>query len=226
MTDNSLNSSLLEVPIFQNLSAGCLARLSQITTLRHLDTDSVLFWEGDKPDYFYVIRQGRVKILKHSSQGKEMIISFFGPGDMIGEVAVFDDKPYPATAQAMETTDIIRIGRAKFLQIITDFPEITLGIIKALGARLRESQSRLRDMATERVEQRVARILLMLSEKLGDSLPFTRQEIADMTGTTTETAIRVLSQFNERGITASRRGHIIILDSVRLELLSQGPPQV
>ena len=212
--------------MFRPLSPACLARLGQITTARHLDADNVLFWEGDKPDFFYIIRRGRIKVFKHSSQGKEMIIAFFGPGDMIGEVAIFDDKPFPATAQAVEPTEILQVDGRSFLHIVAEFPDISLGIIKNLSARLRESQSRLRDIATERVEQRVARILLMLAEKLGDSLPFTRQEIADMTGTTTETAIRVLSQFDERGITASSRGHIVIRDKVRLNLLSQGPPRV
>jgi CRP/FNR family transcriptional regulator, nitrogen oxide reductase regulator len=219
-------NSLKDIPIYGMLSPECLTRLSRITGIRKLETDHTLFWEGDAPDYFYIIHRGRIKVLKHSSQGKEIIIAFFGAGDMIGEVAVFDDKPYPATAQATEPTGIFRIGRQDFLNLIIEFPEITLGIIRTLSGRLRDSQSRLRDLATERVEQRVASILLMLSGKLGDSLPFTRQEIADMTGTTTETTIRVMSQFKERGIISSMRGRIIIRDHIRLELLSQGPPRV
>ncbi|MFC2003888.1 Crp/Fnr family transcriptional regulator, partial [Chloroflexota bacterium] len=88
------------------------------------------------------------------------------------------------------------------------------------------AQSRLKDLAGERVEQRLAQTLLMLSSRLGLTLPFTRQEIADMAGTTTETAIRILSRLKERKIIRSVRGKIIILDEAKLKLLSEGPPQV
>jgi CRP/FNR family transcriptional regulator, nitrogen oxide reductase regulator len=226
MSDTSQIDILKNIPIFGTLSLECLTRLSRITGIRKLKTDHTLFWEGDAPDYFYIVQRGRIKILKHSSRGKEIIISFFGVGDMIGEVAMFDDKPYPATAQATELTEVFCIERQAFLNLVTEFPEITLGIIRTLSGRLRDSQSRLRDLATERVEQRVANILLMLSGKLGDSLPFTRQEIADMIGSTTETTIRMMSQLKERGIISSMRGQITIRDRIRLELLSQGPPLI
>ncbi len=84
----------------------------------------------------------------------------------------------------------------------------------------------MRDLAAERVEQRIARTLLRLSSKLGHTLPFTRQEIADMSGTTTETAIRVMSRLKDGGIIRSVRGKIVILDELKLRLLSEGPPQV
>ena len=99
-------------------------------------------------------------------------------------------------------------------------------IISVLGGRLRDAQSRLKDLAGERVEQRLARTLLMLSFKLGSTLPFTRQEIADMAGTTTETAIRFMSRLKDGGIIRSTRGKIIILNETKLRLLSEGPPQV
>ena len=97
---------------------------------------------------------------------------------------------------------------------------------RCLGGRLRDAQRRLKDLAGERVEQRLAQTLLMLSAKLGPTLPFTRQEIADMAGTTTETAIRVMSRLKQGKIIRSVRGRIIILDESKLRLLSEGPPQV
>ena len=103
---------------------------------------------------------------------------------------------------------------------------ISLRIINILVGRLRDAQSRLRDLAGERVEQRLASVLLMLSSKLSLTLPFTRQNIADMVGTTTETAIRVMSQLKDRGIIRSTRGKITILDEKKLRLLSEGPPRV
>jgi CRP/FNR family transcriptional regulator, nitrogen oxide reductase regulator len=96
-------------------------------------------------------------------------------------------------------------------------------VISLLSGRLREAQSRLRDMAGERVEQRLARLLLRLSAKLGSTLPFTRQELSDMAGTTTETTIRVLSQWKDQGVISSVRGKILITDEKKLKQLGQGP---
>jgi CRP/FNR family transcriptional regulator, nitrogen oxide reductase regulator len=103
---------------------------------------------------------------------------------------------------------------------------VALKIIGVLGERLRDAQGRLRDFAGERVEQRLASVLLMLAAKIGPTLPFTRQEIADMAGTTTETAIRVMSILKDRNIIRSTRGKVTIIDEQKLRLLSEGPPQV
>jgi CRP-like cAMP-binding protein len=120
----------------------------------------------------------------------------------------------------------VGIKRDEFLSFLANRPQVALRIINVLGGRLRDAQSRLRDLAGERVEQRLSSVLLMLTAKLGPTLPFTRQELADMAGTTIETAIRVMSQLKDRGIIRTVRGKVIILDKEKLKLLSEGPPQV
>jgi len=200
--------------------------LAALAFERGFQSGEFIFWDGDSPDSLYIVAEGRVKVLKHSSSGKDFIIAFFGPSEMFGEVAVFENKPYPASAQAVAETKVIGIKRGDFLSLLAQRPEIALRIINVLAGRLRDAQGRLRDIAAERVEQRLVRTLLMLSAKLGPTLPFTRQEIADMAGTTTETAIRVMSRLKAAGITRSDRGKTIILDEARLRLLSEGPPQV
>lgn len=212
--------------MFSSLNENELAELSRLAIERSFKPEEFVFWEGDAPDYFYTVIEGRIKILKYSSSGKEFIIAFFGSGEMFGEVAVFEGKPYPASAQAVADTKILGIKKDDFLSFLAGRPRVALGIINILGGRLRDAQSRLKDLAGERVEQRLARILLMLSSKLGPTLPFTRQEIADMAGTTTETAFRVTTQLKDRGIIRSARGKIIILDETKLKLLSEGPPLV
>jgi CRP/FNR family transcriptional regulator len=212
--------------IFSSLNSDELAELSQLAIERSIKAGESVFWEGDDPDYFYIVVEGRVKVSKHSSSGKELIIAFFDPGEMFGEVAVFEGKPYPASAQVVADTKVLAIKKDDFLSFLATHPWVALSIINILGGRLRDAQGRLKDLAGERVEQRLARTLLMLSAKLGSTLPFTRQEIADMAGTTTETAFRVTSQLKERGIISSVRGKITILDETRLRLLSEGPPRV
>lgn len=212
--------------IFSSLSEDELVELAEFAIERRLEPGEFVFWEEDTPDWFYIIAEGRIKVLKHSSSGKDLIIAFFSSGEMFGEVAVFENKPYPASAQAVDKTRVFGIKREDFLRFLAGHPQVALRIISILSGRLRDAQGRLRDLAGERVEQRLARILLMLSAKLGPTLPFTRQEIADMAGTTTETAIRVVSHLSDRGIIRSARGKVTILDETKLGLLGEGPPQI
>jgi len=209
--------------IFSSLDDEEIAELAGLATERVFHTNEFIFWDGDAPVWFYMVAEGRVKVLKHSSQGKEFVIAFFQPGEMFGEVAVFGNKPYPASAQAAAETRVLGIRREDLSSFITQRPEVALRIINVLGERLRDAQGRLRDIAGERVEQRLARTLIMLSSKLGSTLPFTRQELADMAGTTTETAIRVMSHFKDEGIIRSVRGKTLILDEAKLSSLSEGP---
>lgn len=212
--------------IFSGLNDNEINQLADLSIEYSFMPNEFVFWDGDTPEWFYMVAEGKVKAIKHSSLGKEFIIAFFGPGEIFGEVAVFEGEPYPASAQAVAETKVLGIRRKGFLSFLANRPEVVLKIVSILGGRLRDAQDRLRDLAGERVEQRLARILLMLSAKIGPTLPFTRQEIADMAGTTIETAIRVMSQLRDRGIISSARGQTIILDKTKLRLLSEGPPHV
>lgn len=217
-------NALRQSPLFSGLTEDDLAKLLRICVRRSYSAGDFVFWEGDPPEWFYVLQDGRVKALKYLSAGKEFIIAFFSPGEMFGEVAVFEGRPYPASAQAVMDTTVIAVNAADFLKFLAQYPSVALRIIGVLGLRLRDAQTRLRDLAGERVEQRLYTILLMLSAKYGDTLPFTRREVADMAGTTTETAIRVLARLKEGGIIESSRGRITIRDHAKLKLLSEGPP--
>ena len=212
--------------MFSALGSDEIGELAELAIERRFAPGEFIFWDGDAPDWFCIVAEGKVKILKHSSLGKEFIIAFFGLGEMFGEVAVFENKPYPASAQAVVETVVFSIRRRDLLTFLSNRPEVALRIINILGGRLRDAQDRLRDLAGERVEQRLSRTLLMLSARLGPTLPFTRQEIADMAGTTAETAIRFISHLKERGIVRSTRGKIVILDEAKLGLLGEGPPQL
>ena len=217
---------LKSAPIFSGLNDDQLASLASIALERSFDVDEFIFWEDGAPEWFYVIAEGRIKAIKHSTSGKDLIVNFFGPGEMFGEVAVFENKPYPASSQVVEKVSLIGFKRADFLAFLFENPQVALKLINMLSGRLRVAQGRIRDLAGERVQQRLARTLLMLASKLGSKLPFTREEIADMAGMTTETVIRQMSNLKERGIVSSTRGEIIIADEQKLKLLGEGPPEV
>jgi CRP/FNR family transcriptional regulator len=217
---------LKQSAIFSTLDDRELQELTKLVTELKFVGDEYIFWEGDDSQGFYVVAEGRIKVTKLSSTGKETIIAFFGPGEMFGEVAVFENRPYPASAQAIGSTKLLAMRKTDFIDFLVKHPQVALHIIGILSGRLRDSQNRLRDLAGERVEQRLARMLLMLSNKLGLEIPFTRQELSDMAGTTTETTIRVFSQWKERGIIHSVRGKITIQDETKLKILAEGPPRV
>jgi len=217
---------LRKSPIFSSLNDDELTELAGLAIKRSFMPNEFIFWDGDAPEWFYIVAEGKVKVLKHSSLGKEFTIAFFGPGEMFGEVAVFENKPYPASAQTVTETSVVGVKRNDLLSFLANRPQVALKIIDVLGGRLRDAQGRLRDLAGERVEQRLAGTLVMLCSKLGPDLPFTQQEIANMTGTTNETTSRVLSQLKDRGIIHSGRSRIVILDELKLRLLSEGPPQI
>jgi len=123
--------------------------LAALAFERGFQSGEFIFWDGDSPDSLYIVAEGRVKVLKHSSSGKDFIIAFFGPSEMFGEVAVFENKPYPASAQAVAETKVIGIKRGDFLSLLAQRPEIALRIINVLAGRLRDAQGRLRDIAAE-----------------------------------------------------------------------------
>jgi CRP/FNR family transcriptional regulator len=210
--------------IFSGLNDEEITELARLCAEKRLAAGEFAFMEDDPPDWFFLVATGKIKAVKTSSAGKDFIIAFFGPGEIFGEVAVFENRAYPASAQAVEDSTVLGIRRDDLLKFLSRRPEVALRIVSVLSGRLRMASNRLRDLAGERVEQRIARVLLMLSSRLGSQLPFTRQDIADMAGTTTESAIRFLSSLNTRKITRSVRGRIVILDELKLRLLAEGPP--
>jgi CRP/FNR family transcriptional regulator len=171
LSPEAITAALKKSLVFSGLSGVELAGLARLAGVRCLEEGEYAFWEGDAPDYFYILVSGRIKVLKHSSQGKEVIIAFFGPGEMFGEVAVFEGKAYPATSQAAVDSQVAAIRRDDLLSFLTAHPQVVLRIINILGGRLREAQGRLKDLTTETA----IRILSRLKD--GGIISSTRGEI-------------------------------------------------
>ncbi len=208
---------------FSTLGEAELGELASVCSEMTYGAGEFVFREGGRPDSLFIVSHGRIKVLKHSSRGKELIVGFFGPGEMVGEVAVFEDRPYPATAEAVEVSRLIRIRREDFVAYLERRPTVALHIIRVLGERLRMAQGRLRDSTTERAQQRLARLLLMLVRRIGPTLSFTREELGQMTGLTMETVSRQIGEFSAMGILQPGRRELTIVDEDRLVLLSEEP---
>ncbi|MEN8614680.1 Crp/Fnr family transcriptional regulator [Dehalogenimonas sp. THU2] len=225
MKTEAIVAALKRSYLFATSSETDLADLVAAAEFRQFAAGEYIFWEAEPSERFYLLTRGRVKVVKHGSQGRETVVGFFGPGEVFGEVAVLEGKPYPASSVAAEDVEVLAVSQQVFRDFIARHPGVAMAMVAILSARLREAQSRLHDLSGERVEQRLARTLERLASKLGRELPFTRQDLADMSGTTLETTIRFLSRLKEGKIITSRRGLVIIEDEEKLRLLAEGPPQ-
>jgi CRP-like cAMP-binding protein len=219
------------IPMFEFLEMDELERLRSLCQVESFTKGDYIFLECDSPRNLYVVSRGEVKLLKQTEDGRETIVEMAYESEIFGEEAIFDGQPYPLTAQALSDVELLAISRGDFFAFLRDNPDLALEIITELGARLRESQNTIRALAMERVEWRIARILLILSRKAGVvredevsiDLPLTRQDIADMAATTVETAIRVLSNFKKLGLVETEKGKIILRDKNQLEsMVSEG----
>jgi CRP/FNR family transcriptional regulator, nitrogen oxide reductase regulator len=211
---------LMALPVFTGLSERDWEKIADLFSERQYQKDDYIFLEGEAPEALYVVKSGKVKVLRHSTDGKDVVLRVVGSGHMLGTVAVFDGSGYPGTAQAIEECAVLVIARNDCLTLVNRFPVFALAVIHDLGSRLRSSAEQIRSLAVERVEQRIARTLLKLAETAGSDvpegrvieMPLTRQDVADMTGTTVETAIRVMSKLRRAGLIRTRRGKVVLVD--------------
>ncbi|MEA3336734.1 MAG: Crp/Fnr family transcriptional regulator [Chloroflexota bacterium] len=213
------------VPLFASLRERDWEEVANLLNGLCFARDGFLFFEGEEPEFLYVVWMGRVKLVRHSVDGRDVVLDVLGPGRMLGEVAVFEGARYGQTAQAMEEVAVISIARDDFLDLLERHPTLALAVINELGRRLRVSNDLVQSLAIDRVERRIARALIRLAMYNGADtddgikiqMRLTRQDLADMTGTTVETAIRVMSRFRKQGLITTQRGRVIIKDSDLLD---------
>jgi CRP-like cAMP-binding protein len=220
---------LQAMPFFAGLSERDWEKVIDLFSERQYQKDDYIFLEGEAPEALYIIRTGKVKVLRHSTDGKDVVLRVGGPGHLLGTVAVFDGGGYPGTAQVIEECTALVIARNDCLTLVNRYPVFALAVISDLGSRLRSSAEQIRSLAVERVEQRIARVLLKLAETAGSDspegrvieMPLTRQDVADMTGTTVETAIRVMSKFRRLELIKTRRGKVVLVELAALQEISE-----
>ncbi len=198
---------LHQVPFLSSLPPQELESLAAVLIERQFEPGEEIVSEGNEPHYLGIVHTGRVKVIKHSINGKDTTVATLESGEVFGEVSLFTGRTYAATVMAMTPCSVFLMQRADVVALVGRHPELAMHIIGALSRRLRYTQEMLQSMATERVEKRLAHLLLRLSEEFGVkineriliNMPLTRRELAEMVGTTIETTIRVLSRFTKEG---------------------------
>jgi len=186
--------------------------------------DETIFEEKAPPQFFPILLSGRLKIVKYLVNGKETIINIFAANDVLLIPPLIDNKPFPATGIALEHTEILKIDREHFLKFLHDEPNFSMAIISELCGLLREKNTVIKELATQSPEHRVIVNLLRISKKLEISpgkplvIPLKRRDMADMSGLTTETTIRVIRQLAQKQLLRIEKGKILIDDLAGLQM--------
>jgi len=218
MPARAIADFLKDGTVFADLPADEIAALAAVAREDRYPARELLFSEGDAPAWFWLVRTGRVKILRQSRGGKEIVLELLGPGEPFGGMAALEARPYPASAQAMEACAVVRIPPEPIVALARRHPSFVREMAGMLARRLRGAHDSVKSLATRSVEGRLAVRLIRLAESEGVRdqrglvLPFrvTRQTLADMTGTTVETTIRVLSRWLKKGIVEEEGGRLIV----------------
>lgn len=226
MTD--VDQILRTTPSFRRLSAEDRQRVASVARVTSFAKGDTVFAEGEPSDFFYSVASGRVKVVKMLPSGKEVILEVFGAGEPLGAVAVYEGRPFPASAITMEDTACILIPRGAFFTLLEQHPTLVRGILTGLTLRLIELTKRLAELSGGRVEARFARLFLKLAQDVGKprsegafvALPLSRQELADMTGTTIETCIRIMSRWGKEDLVRTEKDGFLVIDTASLEALA------
>lgn len=226
--NEQMEEALRRSVLFRRLKPDDRQRLAAVASVREFEKGAMLFSEGDGSDLLYTVLGGRVKVFKTTARGTDVILEIFGPGDPVGAVAVYEARPYPASALALEPTTCLLIPRQAFFSMLESYPTMVRGLLVGLSHRLVELTNRLAELSGGRVEGRLARFFLKLAHDMGQRheegtfipLVLSRQELADMIGTTIETSIRIMSRWGKDGVVRTEKDGFVVVDRAALEAVA------
>jgi len=222
---------LKQVIVFQNASDDDLQLVLQNSVTRSIEESSFFFFHGDSAHYLYVLTSGQVKLMQTTPTGQQVSLRIIYPWQMFGALgAVRAEATYPASAQALEDSTALAIKSEFLHEMVKTRPQISLDLMNLMTTYIQEMQSRYKELATERVEQRVANALIRLAGQsgikstndTGIELSLSRQDVAEMTGTTLYTVSRLLSEWERQGIIKTGRERIRILKPHDLVRTAEG----
>jgi CRP/FNR family transcriptional regulator, cyclic AMP receptor protein len=216
---------LRRVPVFSALGSEELARVAEVAVPRRFDAGEAVFREGDESDTCYIVRSGHARAVREHSDGRSITLANFGPGDIFGELAMFDSERRSATVEAIESTEAIAILSGDMRRLLREHPDIAVKLIQALGSRLRDTNERLARQSFQTVQSRVAAVLTQLvaaarseGADVADVLiTSTQADLARLAGSSRESASRFLAVLERAGIITQGRGKLIVHDSAALD---------
>ncbi|MGK2877370.1 MAG: Crp/Fnr family transcriptional regulator [Solirubrobacterales bacterium] len=216
MSDTS--DLLGSLPLFETLNTRELAELVAVAVPRNFQRGEVIFQEGTQGDVMYVIRKGRILIKREHAGGRTIALSEMGPGDLFGELAIFDKEARSATAECIENTNVVALTSGDVTRVLTRNPEIAVKLLQQLSKRIRAANSRIGDQYFQSTEGRIVNVVLGLAEQQnGSAMPgsFVRanqSEIAQLASTSRETVSRFLANCQRADLLTTYRGRLQLRD--------------
>jgi CRP/FNR family transcriptional regulator, cyclic AMP receptor protein len=213
------------VPVFEALGEEDLAKVAEVAVPRRFEPGEVVFREGDESDTCYIVRSGRARAIREHADGRSITLANFGPGDIFGELAMFDNERRSATVESLERTETIAILGGDMRRLLREHADIAVRMVTGLGRRLRETNERLSRQSFQTVQSRVATVLAQLVSDVGTSEPHdgdvlitsTQADIAQLAGSSRESASRFLAVLERAGIITQGRGRLIVHDAPALQ---------
>lgn len=219
------SSLLAQVPVFEALEPADLERVAQVAVPRRFSTQQVIFREGDRSDTCYVVRSGHARAIREHTDGRTIALAHFGPGDIFGELAMFDDERRSATVETLDAVDAIAIAGQDMRRLLREHPDIAVKLVIALGRRMREANERLTRQSFQTVQSRVAGVLGQLVQQARAEgaaetdvlVTITQADIAQLAGSSRESASRFLAVLERAGVVTQGRGRLTVHDPAALE---------
>ena len=212
------------VPVFSTLERGDLERIAQLAVPRDFEPGEVVFREGDSSDTCYVVSGGRARAIRSHRDGRTITLATFGPGDIFGELALFEDERRSATVEAIERTSVLGVLGPDMRRLMNEHAEISARLVIALGRRLRETNERLSRQSFQTVQSRVAVVLSQLvAQELADGqqgdvlVTATQADLAQLAGSSRESASRFLAVLERAGVISQGRGRLVVHDHEALK---------
>ncbi len=213
------------VPVFSTLEQDDLGRIAQLAVPRSFEPGQIVFREGDASDTCYIVRSGRARAIREHADGRTITLATFGPGDIFGELAMFEDELRSATVEAVQHTSVVAVLGPDMRRLMVEHPEISMRLVVALGRRLRETNDRLAKQSFQTVQSRVA---VVLSELVAQAvaageparevlLTATQADLAKLAGSSRESASRFLAVLERAGVISQGRGRLVVHDPSALE---------
>ncbi len=215
------------VPFFTNLNQNDAASLAQRLVVRRFRAGQIVFHLGDPAGLLYIITKGKVKISQSTLDGQEAVLAILGEGDFFGELALLDDSPRSASAEAIETTETFTLHREEFLKFIDGNPLFAHQVLNVLAKRIRHLNSQISDIFFLDLPARLARTVLLLAEQHGQEteegvvidLPLTQTDLAEMTGATRVSVNKALGRFRKQGWVSVQGRQVTVVDTEALQRL-------
>lgn len=220
---------LTGLELLHGLSPEALEEARAAARIRQLPRNTRVFNQGDMDVWAHALLQGSVRISQSGSDGAQVVVRFITKGEMFGTVALFTDHRYPADAETLSDCVEVSWSEAALASLMSRHSPIAINFIRIIGRRLQEAQERIRELATQRVEQRIAHALLRLSRRAGRAtaggttieLPLRRKDIADICGTTLHSASRILTPWEKAGWLTTREQHLTLREIAKIRRVAE-----